>query len=222
MSTDNDTPFEEVEEQQISPEEVKQFLAGEQPVAEEEEDKRIELERDTTFDQNDKSTFDNMFVTLQNKNIKVTETEKALYLKALLSMRPVEFKVSLKNGAYGVCRTISVYEGDLVALAIAEHAKQYPDLDIMYHAGLVQQYRMGLQLISFCGKDMDHLSFERGVNGSSREHAHELFEKSKRLSDLPAPTYGSMVQILNVFQAKINILQEAALNEDFWNPADTD
>ena len=231
MSTDT-TPFEEVEDDtpQVSPEEVQQFLNAESESEEktpeveesEQEESRITLDRDLTFDSNDKSTFENMFVSLNNTNIKVTEKEKALYLKAMLTMNPVQFEITLKNGAYGVCRTMSVYEGDLVALAVVENTKRYPDLDIMFQAGIVQQYRMALQLVSFCGKAMDMCTYERGVNGTAQEHAQDLYTRSQVLSDLPAPTYGSMVQILNVFQAKINILQEAALNEDFWNPADTD
>lgn len=227
------------EEEDIRPEDVKEFLEeqsnepapGEIPadileMLEEDntpkEPSRVEIEPDHTYEANKRDLFENMVVNVRDVDVPITEDDKALYLKGLLHAKPVELVITAKNGVSGKCRTISVYESDVAAGALSLYLEKYPSTAIGFYDSLLQQYRIALQLVEFCGRPVSFLSYERGVNGTKEDHIKDLYEKSQAVLDVPGPVYGMYVRLTNVFQYKIARLQEAAFNSDFWDPADTD
>lgn len=203
------------------PEDIQELLK-EDDSKHKQEETRTTFEPDHTFEDNKKALFENMIVSVRDAEVPVTEEDKAVYLKALLTSTPVELTVVAKNGVSAKCRTISVYEADVAAGALTLYLKHYPETSYAFQDSILQQYRVALQLISFCGRDIGNLSYERGVNGTKEDHIKDLYEQSQKVLDVPGPVYGMYVRLTNVFQYKINKLQEAAFNSDFWLPAGTD
>jgi hypothetical protein len=204
------------------PEDIKAMLSAKSEDSEEAPNPRIELPVDETFAHNNKNLFDKMVVNVQDVEVPITEEDKAMYLKCVLHSLPVELTVSAPNGISGKCRSLSVYEGDVIATAFARFVAACPDLALGFHDGIIQQYRIAMQLMQFCGKPCEYLEYKRGVNGTLADHADDLIEKSKVVLDVAAPVYDIYVRIMNVYHYKLSRLNSAAFNSDFWSPVGSD
>lgn len=206
------------------PEDIKAMLEEGADDSEEVSDSNssVELPVDAAFDNNKKNLFDRMTVNVLDTEVPITEEDKAMYLKCVLHSRPVELAVTAPNGISGKCRSLSVYEGDVAATAFTKFLSSFPDTAIGFHEGIIQQFRLSMQLVEFCGNALEYLEYKRGVNGSISDHADDLLEKSKIILDVPAPVYDIYVRIMNVYQHKLYRLNNAAFNSDFWSPAGTD
>lgn len=238
--TDAEELFVEEDANTISPQEVAAFLTnetthtpGEVPediraMLEESsdnapaEEERVKIEPDKSFEENKRAILDNMVVTVRDVDIPITDEDKAIYLKCLLHSTPIELSVSSPNGITGKCRSLSVYESDVAAGAFAKYIEQYPGTSAGLYDGLLQQYRIAMQLIEYCGTRQPYLTYERGKGGSFEDHVDDLYEKSQRVLDVPGPVYGIFVRIMNIFQYKLGRLHEAAFNSDFWDPVGLD
>lgn len=178
---------------------------------------------DPTFENPDlRDPLGNMFVTIQDTDIPVTEMDKTLYLKALLHDAPAMLEVSAANGATARCRALSVYESDLVYLALQKFLKQHENYPTMLWDAQIQQYKLAMQMVEFCGKPIAYLSYE-STGGELTKHVDDLIESSQDLYlNTNTVKYGIMLRLMNVFNHKMSRLQEAAHVEDFWRPADTD
>lgn len=225
----------------IKPEEVAEFLANAETsdapgtipddirelLQEDVEDKdidddRVEITPDKTFEKNKRDVFDNMFVHVRDMDIPITEDDKLLYMKGLLTSNPIVLSIKMQNGITAKCRSLSVYEGDVAVGALANYLKKYPGTPLGYHDSLLQQYRIAMQLTEYCNRPLEYLTYTRGVDGSFDEHVADLFEKSQRVLDVPGPVFGIYIRMINVFQYKIGKLHEAAFNSDFWSPVGSD
>lgn len=225
----------------IKPEEVAEFLANAETsdtpgtipddirelLQEDVEDKdladdRVEITPDKTFEKNKRDVFDNMFVHVRDMDIPITEDDKLLYMKGLLTSNPIVLSIKMQNGITAKCRSLSVYEGDVAVGALAQYLKKYPGTPLGYHDSLLQQYRIAMQLTEYCNRPLEYLTYTRGVDGSFDDHVNDLFEKSQRVLDVPGPVFGIYIRMINVFQYKIGKLHEAAFNSDFWSPVGSD
>lgn len=225
----------------IKPEEVAEFLANAETsdtpgtipddirelLQEDAEDKdlvddRVEITPDKTFEKNKRDVFDNMFVHVRDMDIPITEDDKLLYMKGLLTSNTIVLSIKMQNGITAKCRSLSVYEGDVAVGALAHYLKKYPGTPLGYHDSLLQQYRIAMQLTEYCSRPIEYLTYTRGVDGSFDDHVNDLFEKSQRVLDVPGPVFGIYVRMINVFQYKIGKLHEAAFNSDFWSPVGSD
>lgn len=225
----------------IKPEEVAEFLANAETsdtpgtipddirelLQEDVEDKdladdRVEITPDKTFEKNKRDVFDNMFVHVRDMDIPITEDDKLLYMKGLLTSNPIVLSIKMQNGITAKCRSLSVYEGDVAVGALAQYLKKYPGTPLGYHDSLLQQYRIAMQLTEYCSRPLEYLTYTRGVDGSFDDHVNDLFEKSQRVLDVPGPVFGIYIRMINVFQYKIGKLHEAAFNSDFWSPVGSD
>ena len=215
------------EEEQTStsveiPEDIKAMLSDTSGDSEEVPVTRVDLPVDEAFAHNNKNLFDKMVVNVQDVEVPITEEDKTMYLKCVLHSLPVELTVSAPNGISGKCRSLSVYEGDVVATAFARFVAACPDIALGFHDGIIQQYRIAMQLMQFCGNPLEYLEYKRGVNGTLTEHADDLIEKSKTVLDVAGPVYDIYVRIMNIYHYKLSRLNSAAFNSDFWSPVGTD
>lgn len=236
-NTMSETPFEE---DQTSPmaDDVKDFLNNkgeEKPVEipddikemlgedtnQKEDKERIEIEPDRTFENSDaKTPFANMFVSVKDTEIPVTEEDKTDYIKATLFDNPVVLTIKAKNGTSAKCRTLTAYESDICYEALSAYLKKYPNYPSMLWTSLMQQFRFPIQVIEYCGKEQNPISFKYEP-GKKEEFAEKLIELSDaRTADIPYPAYNNRIRLLNVFNNKIALLQSATFNSDFWNPDD--
>lgn len=183
---------------------------------------RVTLAPDPTFEDSKRDAFENMYVTVRDVDVPVTDEDKTVYLKCLLHSTPITLTITAKNGVSAACRSLSVYEGDVAAAAMGIYMKEYPDTAIGFIDSIMQQYKLAMMITSFCGKKLDYLQYEVGVNGTREDHAKDLYDKANAILDVPGPVYGMYVRLANVFQYKLAKLHEAAFNEDFWFPADSD
>lgn len=225
--------FTEEDNNNIDPSEIASFLEEEAPgtipddiksMLEEDTDleppkeTRVEIEPDKSFEDNKRDMFDNMHVYVRDIDVPITEEDKIVYMKGLLHSMPIVLEIATKNGLRGKCRSLSVYEGDVAAGAMAHYLSKYPGTSLGFHDALSQQYRIAMQLTEYCGHPLGYLTYTRG-NGTFDEHVQDLFENSQKVLDVPGPVYGIYVRMLNVFQHKLGKLHEAAFNADFWSPA---
>lgn len=186
------------------------------------DDFRITLTTDPTFTKNTLDPIERLFVSVKDIDIPITDEDQALYLKATLNDKPVIFTIAMENGIRFECRSLSMYESELTFAALTEYTKAYPDTNSAFWDGLLQQYRIAMQIQSVNSIPREYLSYAYEAN-KRIDHAIHLYQESDRIvSKIQAPLYGLMVRALNVFQHKLTRLQEAAFNKDFWHPGETD
>lgn len=226
------------ESNDISADEVKAYLAGEeknenpgaipedimemlQEEEKEDEEQRVEITPDKSFEENKRDIFENMYVSVRDVDVPITEEDKLLYLKGILNSTPITLKITAKNGMSGKCRSLSVYEGDVAAGALGKYLEKYPNTALEFQDSILQQYRVAMQLTEYCNRPIGYLSYDR-ESGTFEEHVEHLFKNSQKVLDVPGPVYGMYVRLINVFQYKIGKLHEAAFNSDFWSPVGAD
>lgn len=180
---------------------------------------RINFTADDTFRADKRVTeADNMFISVLDTDIAVTVDDQTSYIKATLNDVPVILSVRMENGITVTCRSLSVYETDLVFDALAANLKENPELSPALLDGFVQQYRAAMQIVSFRHDSIDYLTFQYEP-GKRAEHAQRLYEESnQRIMSMSGVRFALCIRALNVFQHKLNRLQEAAFNKDFWDP----
>lgn len=203
------------------PEDIKEMLGEKDGEAGKDNKERIEIEPDRTFEDSDaKTPFANMFVSVKDTEIPVTEEDKTNYIKATLFDNPVVLTIKAKNGTSAKCRTLTAYESDICYEALSAYLKKYPNYPSMLWTSLMQQFRFPIQVIEYCGKEQNPISFKYEP-GKKEEFAEKLIELSDaRTADIPYPAYNNRIRLLNVFNNKIALLQSATFNSDFWNPDD--
>lgn len=201
------------------PDDIKEMLGDKE--TEEQEDNRVTVVPDKTFENsNVKNPLGNMFVSVKDSDIPVTEEDKTDYIKATLFDNPVILTIKAKNGTSAKCRTLTAYEHDICYEALGLYVKKYPNYPSMLWASLMQQFRFPIQVLEYCGKEQKSVSFKY-EHGKKEELAEKLIELSDELmADIPYPAYNNRIRLLNVFNNKIALLQTATFNEDFWNPDD--
>lgn len=207
------------EDSKLIPDDIQEILDS--GSKKEEKDERVEIPTDRTFEDDDaKNPFSNMFVSVKDTDIPVTEEDKTAYIKATLFDNPVVLTIRANNGTYAKCRTLTAYESDICYEALSMYLKQYPDYPTVLWTSLMQQFRFPIQVVEYCGKEQYPVSFKYAP-GKKEELARKLIELSdERMADIPYPAYNNRIRLLNVFNNKISILQSATFNKDFWNPDD--
>lgn len=203
------------------PDDIKEMLGDKDSGEEEISKDRIKIAPDNTFENSDaKTPFSDMFVSVKDTEIPVTEEDKTDYIKATLFDNPVILTIKAKNGTSAKCRTLTAYESDICYEALGLYLKKYPNYPSMLWTSLMQQFRFPIQVLEYCGKEQKSISFKY-EHGKKEEFAEQLIELSDaRMADVPYPAYNNRIRLLNVFNNKIALLQSATFNSDFWNPDD--
>ncbi len=247
VNKNNDTPFEEdqtspmadqvkdylnnkeeePEEDPVSvPEDIKKMLEGgntkpEDQDGEDEDESRVEVPVDNVYENSDsKDPFANMFVSVKDTDVPITEEDKTAYIKATLFDNPVMLTIKANNGTSAKCRTLTAYESDVCYTALGMYLKKYPEYPTILWSSLMQQLRFPMQVVEYCGKEQKCIDIKYEP-GKKEEAAAKLIELSDELlGNIPYPAYNNRIRLLNVFNNKIALLQSATFNEDFWNPDD--
>lgn len=220
-------PMEEEEEPAANtpliPSDVQQQIAeacSDDKAPQEEEYENVRLTPDSSFETNEREKANEVFVPVLDINVPITQEDKDAYFKAMLFDLPVELPiVSMEGKVTIVCRALNVYENDLVYVAL-EKAMKAHKLPAAMWEGLCQQYRLVMQLVKFNGTPMDCVRFDEP--GDSQKDADVLLEGAKRIYKIGMVKYNLFIRSLNVFQYKVNKLNEAIYNQGFWNPVGTD
>jgi hypothetical protein len=208
-------------------ERINQTASTTQTVAEAtpEQQPRMESEKNTTYDPSI-NTQSGTFAWNLNidsvGDIEVTDLEKSMYLKAVLNDVPVILPISLEMGSGTTkvtvdIRTLSNYEMDLVFWCLDQDRKEGIIGNPATLATRIQYYAGGMQAIKVNSSQLSYISFPEPGNmeedgGKLRNHVRNMVAK------INWPRWQIILTALRVFEAKVKICNDAALNGNFWKP----
>lgn len=163
----------------------------------------------------------NVFVTVRDVDIPVTTEDQALYLKAVMNDKPVILEVQLANGMTVRVRSLTAYEGDLVTIAAENYMREYTDGHLETALMTMQGARVVMQVEAVNNIPFDnvHFKFTAGETDRKKDVKNLIEAMSAAQSDMSVFRYGLLVRAVNIFEHKMNRLNELALNRDFWVPA---
>jgi hypothetical protein len=158
------------------------------------------------------------------ENIAITEEEKRIYLKSLLSDDLTRFSITLYDGQLKYdLRTRSMFEQrrvlDIVNDRIAGVSPKDPTLkdNLAGQFDMMQQYFALLMVERINGVIFSELSLSPGP--SLDEHYAKLSAEAERVfSKMNNVCWTAMLNAMRMFESKCARLAENAMNEDFWKP----
>lgn len=185
---------------------------------------RRETTRNTAYDEDNltqHALYSWSAITPESRKVTVSDDEKACYLKAVLNDVPVILEILLEMGndslgnIRGTFRTLNNYEMDIVFLAIEKDREE--GLISGHHqlATRLQQYAGALQLVAFQGNSTKYTEFKNPGNRSEDVKAlrDAVF---KYVGETNWARWQATLHMLRIFEAKVKICNDAALNGDFW------
>ena len=155
-------------------------------------------------------------------DVKVSDDEKALYLKAALNDAILYWDVPLLHGRLKAkCRSLNHYEVDVIFRAIrldeADGLIQFEE----QRFSRIQWYTACMQVVAIQDKSMSPLTLEPSDPGQMDEDARKLrIHYDKTYRHLSSPRWAQMLTAMRVFAIKEKLCNDALANEDFWKPAD--
>lgn len=222
----------EDESQDISPDDVKNFLETEvsdtapdadsetinpvTPVNKDMNTVSYNFQSDTTFAETPiADQMQQISVKVNEYDIPVTEADQRMYLKAVLNDAPVALTIPVLKGTLNVtCRALSVAESETIITTALKYFKDNPELNSMLMTDYIRQLRTIFQVVSINGKPaFPHLDLNQDTFAS---------EVWTTFRDMSTARYNAISAALNVFEHKLSRLNSAALNEDFWLPGEID
>lgn len=235
--------LEKENEYDVSPEDVKQYLAEEAA-----EPKESDTSSDTTQDTlqpdtqtNDRVEFNfeadpafrnslkveeakKITATLGIHEVEVTPADQRMYLKAMLNDVPVTLDIPVMGGQVTVtCRALSVFETEKVVTMAIKYFQDNPEVPAMLMSDHIQQMRVLLQVVSINKVPFNgHKPLKE--NTTDEDMQMEDFRNASwhAIRNMNITKYNMLVQALNVFETKLARMNSASLNGDFWHPGETD
>lgn len=153
--------------------------------------------------------------------VNVTPEEIIAFQLSVLDSKPVYLTIKVMLGCDIVFRSLTPYEEDLIFEAVSTMVER-DGCPAALIPTYVQQFRLTMQMVSFHGRNLDHLTFTYEP-GKRKDQIQTLISHSmQNTSSLPGHKYKLCVLAADVFEHKLAKLQSAALNETFWDPVSTD
>ena len=208
------------------PQEVRDEILPEvaKPESESETAQRVEIPRDTTFDPQQPSINNVLFWTMQLPDIgevKVTDTEKVLYLKAVLNDERVILPITLPIGNKEFTVEIqsrSVFEQN----ALFQHLEQASGTgEFKDPAAIIsraQQMATALMVHTVNGKEfksVDLAGVTSTTEAGQRIYAHVVAV----VEPMSAVYHNAIMTALRIFEVKMKLCGDNVNNESFWIPA---
>jgi len=194
------------------------------------EEKKVDAEdlRDTTFDEMEDEEEKLRKEDLKRimENVKVTDSEKAAYLRATLHDIPVELTIRVAGAIDVKIRARTALEHQLVFEAterdIAEGIVQFDRIN--YH-NQTQKYGALFMLREIGGKPFN--SYSANTNGAplTKEFIDQQVGvmrnlKANLIDNMSQPRLGLLLDALRLFEAKMAIMASEVVNENFWKAED--
>ncbi len=171
-------------------------------------------------------------------NVTVSDEEREEYLRALLMEERFEIPLHLtlgKDTPFVVhCRSLYASEKEVIALAVEQVVKNYPIRSLVENQGaltnmaVATDYYLRLavmtQVTKINGEPQNPFN-ARTEPGELPENSPKVAELAvavrTRFADIHQAKFRLLVQALHLFQTKQLIMEDAMINRDFWQPADT-
>lgn len=174
-----------------------------------------------------------MFSDAQLGDITLTDYEKTVYFKAAMNDEPVFFEVQLGAPNTGSCttariRSLSHYEIDAIFRATRlDFDEGTIDKDDMGRINTplwysyIQWYSACLQVVSFNGKGLDHLTLTFNSEDGALEKDAQLIRDHyrKKHRAMQSARWHAILMAMRIFEAKMKICNDALANGNFWKPA---
>lgn len=208
---------------------LKAILEGglsDQSEEEKPEEKRVEFERDQTFDDPaesvDPTVFDNPATKSFLDTIDVTEMEKEIFYETLLQDEPFQLTIEVLGHNSVVVGSRNTYEqalcyaclGDLIKEADA-NGDTSPDIMLW-----LQRFSCCFAVKSVFGVNQNPLAFEGTSDKVEEEHKKVLRQTAiERFVNMKYPRWQAILNAFMIFTAKEKLLLENVGNQDFWIPA---
>jgi hypothetical protein len=189
---------------------------------------KAEPEVDPVYDEDMITGHNSMKWGLQVPNmgeVEVSENEKSLFLKQFLNEEPIRWSIDLNNPKIkfeGDFKSRNTYETDVIFKVLDQDIKDEAVCSQSQYMTMMQYYCASLQLEKLNGDrlPLNTLDPKRDSVDTAkkilRENVKSVFYE---MSDV---RWMAILSLLRQFEAKLAICTANMLNEDFWNPADSD
>lgn len=227
----------EESEEQVTSDEIKDYInqnstdgqdtddeTQEEPKEEDEGENRLTIEPPKTYDTKPSKYYD-MSVPVQDYDHIVTREDKEAYLDAMMEEVDLHLRIKMKNGITITCRDLNMYEREL-SLELAK--KKLKDQKVLPHMGLaiLRSIRLPMQIVQLNNKKFKTIRFEYNPDATQEQFELDMEQLSKKSKEvmmrIPSSLDSLYTKALNIFEHKLARLEEAAFNEDFWNPVERD
>ena len=227
---------EESQDQQVTSDEIKDYInqnsteaqdTNDEPQEESKEDEdenRLTIDPPKTYDTKPSKYYD-MSVPVQDYDHIVTQEDKEAYLDAMMEEVDLHLHIKMKNGITITCRDLNMYEREL-SLELAK--KKLKDQKVLPHMGLaiLRSIRLPMQIVQLNNKKFKTIRFEYNPDATQEQFELDMEQLSKKSKEvmmrIPSSLDSLYTKALNIFEHKLARLEEAAFNEDFWNPVERD
>lgn len=152
-----------------------------------------------------------------------TDSEKDLFLKAMLNEVPVEFEVVLYDGKWkALLRSQSHHEKKRIFDVVQLDRKEglFDEMDYAMAVTRVQQYAVAIQLSRINGVTCSEISLKEGNKLAEDAATLRAFVKEK-LENISSPRWTTYINALRIFETKCAEMSTKAANADFWKPRAT-
>jgi len=153
--------------------------------------------------------------------VDVEELDKSMYMKALLNDSELQLDVNLDIGASLRFRALSNFDFEAVFAALKKLSEAGEITGPSQYATKVQQAAAALQLVSYCGKSQDYISFNKPY--PTLDDAADRIINFMRgdMAQWGWPKWQCVITALRIFETKLAICNENIRNGNFWKPAGT-
>lgn len=217
--TAGDSPAETV----VNFDELKQQLDEATTEAQNSQD-NIEQDRSKLFEPyNEGITALNSWAhNVDNTPVVVTDQDKSLYFKSLLTDSPLELDVKLDigEGFNLTFRSLNNNDFEIVYLAINKYSEEGKIPGASQYATKVQQCAVALQLVKYNNISQRYVKLD-SQSPVEKQIADLRNYVDNEISNWSWPKWQLVVTALRVFETKLSICNENVRNGNFWKPADT-
>ena len=200
-------------------EEPEEEVVKEQPKAQEKPKELHEDLRDKLYDVTTPSGFDANDVAGVVGKVDITESDKELYLKAILNDEPVVLDIPLMGGKLIIkVRAKTAWETTLVYQATISDTS---DVKVDYYQAMLdlQKFGASLQIMSVDNKIFSDIKYDKDKTVDWKTQRDELKEHcEKTFAKMSSAKFTLLLNALRVFEYKISVMASNCLTGDFWKP----
>ena len=186
---------------------------------------RIHIDPPKTYENKKEDYYNNMVIPVQDYNHVITQRDKEDYLDSMMQESELQLTISMKNGLDVTCRDLNMYERE-VSLELAKTLLRADGLTPQMAYSILANIRMPMQIVKCGSKKFNTIRLEYDPDASADKLKQDIayLEKQYKKIIMPIPSFLKALysKALNIFEHKLARLEEAAFNEDFWNPVERD
>lgn len=167
------------------------------------------------------SKYFDMYVPVQDHDHVITLEDKEAYLDAMLQESDLHLTIKMSSGISITCRDLNMYERQL-SLELAKKEAVDKKLTPNLAFSILRDIRMPMQIVSINNKKFNTVRFTYDPDSTQDKFEQDMARLKLQSKNIVMPIPSSLqalyLKALNIFEHKLAKLEEAAFNQDFWNP----